>query len=412
MSAPNLPYRTIPFDYQRVSYVSNYLQNLDEEPSPTLLNCLATFILTGMDEEYLTLADRHLAYVPSKDPEAHRSNYSLEYLDFEPNYTDVDRTRTKKINPTKPIRPTYDQNGTMIDPGDSAIPGMETLWKEIDETKQFLFGDSEQKAANQDQIRNKYKHLRNLYKAAYALKAATLYQDTHSKKYNSFNSLLSLDKNTGIWLAPEDWCNRYRHPRPTDLRQPTFENAPRNKDGLIFWKISDNAISLENPLHVRELLFHYTNLLAKNYEKIFSETRLLLWDLEAAIEMANLTDLEQFLLECYVAHRSTDQIRRVLAAENIHLENLQILRLMKKYLPKKIAIAAAKHRILLDKNIPTRNCTKCGRRLPLHSLFYARSADKRTGFCSQCKDCQKLNYEVKKCQSAQNVNKNEPKKNL
>lgn len=276
---------------------------------------------------------------------------------------------------------------------------MQQVWQEIDQTKEKLQNPD----LPPDHKLNASRHLRNLYTLARQLKAVTLRRrSNYHLKTHYAEPNFSLTENTGLWLSPDEWCARYRHPKPTDLRQPTYENAPRDKDGNLFWLVSDNALSLENPIHVRTLLQHYTDLLLECYDKINSDLRALLWDLEDAISQANLTDLEQFLLESYVAHRPIYQIQTILQQENIELSDVKLGRTMRIYIPKKIALAAAKHRLFCDPTIPRKTCSRCGQALPLHPVFFAQSREKRCGYCSQCKECQKAKYKEK------NLNANMP----
>lgn len=41
------------------------------------------------------------------------------------------------------------------------------------------------------------------------------------------------------------------------------------------------------------------------------------------------------------------------------------------------------------KEVPTKTCTNCGRRLPLNAKYWRRASASSDGFYSQCKDCTK-----------------------
>ena len=41
-------------------------------------------------------------------------------------------------------------------------------------------------------------------------------------------------------------------------------------------------------------------------------------------------------------------------------------------------------------------CSKCGKSYPKDPFYFARSRDKRTGYCSQCKACQKAKRDAAK----------------
>lgn len=115
-------------------------------------------------------------------------------------------------------------------------------------------------------------------------------------------------------------------------------------------------------------------------------------DLERYVGMADLDELEQYLLECKVAHRNTFIIVKTLAAEGYDLSEARVRTLQRKIIPRKIAAVATRERLLSQmtrKEIPTQICHKCRTLLPLDNFFYSRDRSSTTGFCRTCKDCQK-----------------------
>ena len=120
--------------------------------------------------------------------------------------------------------------------------------------------------------------------------------------------------------------------------------------------------------------------------------RQICWDVEHLIEHANLTDVEQFVLEQRVAHKNLFVIQNALEAEGITLSDTQLRNLARTIVPRKLANAAKRLRLASEVETGRRStirCSKCGRELPRDPLYFARAKDKKTGFCSQCKDCQK-----------------------
>ena len=74
---------------------------------------------------------------------------------------------------------------------------------------------------------------------------------------------------------------------------------------------------------------------------------------------------------------------------------------MRKKIPQKLANTATKIRLECEVNQGTKEtleCSKCHQLLPKDPFYFSRSRDKRTGYCSQCKSCQKESYERRKQQ--------------
>lgn len=370
--------------------------------TPDDLEQLANHILFGKDENHLSEVDKRVVSKPV--PASVRHETSLEGLLENPAAAAVEleseRTRVKKIRPSI-MRPKYDVNGHLEDLGDSDIPGMVEVWETIDKFEGLLaMYDGTAKPSDAYlaapltpykayQIR---KWLADLRLQQYYLK--DLFRPTlHFQRITSpAKSFPNFCADTGLWLEPDEWAVRKRHPKTWDPKQPPFGQAKTRPDGKMWWRISENAIDYENPTHIAALLRNYVDLLKHCYERPDSETRALLWDLETYIEAADLTDMEQFILESVVAHRQSFWVLEVLEENGYNLTNSQYTRQKNIAIPRKIAQAATRLRIEADlqhHRIATKKCSKCGKDLPLHPLWYSRSIDKPSGFCSQCKECQK-----------------------
>jgi hypothetical protein len=280
---------------------------------------MADYILFGKDEKYLNARDRKEILQPKRRYDSwstkDEKNTSLDALMEDPNTAPEIEQKTSdatdkgpryKVYKPEIKRPKYDDKGNLIDPGDSDVPGMEELWERID-TLQERYDMYRGKIPPNDYVRNhpltKYK----VYQFGHILIDIRRHQyylkDSYKPTLKFFNvpapGRVEFDFNcdTGLWLKPEEWCHRKRSPKPFDLKQPALEDAPEDENGNLYWKISDNKIDYENPDHILALLDNYVSLLKHSYDKPDSNTRMLCFDMELLIENADLTDVEQFLLE-------------------------------------------------------------------------------------------------------------------
>lgn len=398
--------------------VKEILDSLDTDPSPADLEQMGDYILFGKDEKYLSARDRKEILQPKRRYDSwstkDEKNESLDALLEDPNTAPEIEQKQSNNGPRYKVfkpeikRPTYDEAGNMIDVGDSDIPGMVELWERID-TLQERYDMYRGKIPPNDYVKNHPLTKYQLYKFGHMLIDVRRHQyylkDAYKPTLKLFNitppgrSEIDFENNTGLWLKPEEWCYRKRNPKPFDLPQPALEDAPEDENGNLYWKISDNKIDYENPDHILALLDHYANLLKHSYDKPDSATRALCFDVENLVEAANLDDVEQFLLEQRVAHRNIFIVRQALLAEDIEMSELQIREMMRKKIPRKLANAATAIRLECEVNQGTKEtleCSKCHTVYPKDAFYFARSRDKRTGFCSQCKVCQKESYERRK----------------
>ena len=400
----------------RCSAVQEILDNLETPPSQDDLEQMGDYILFGKDEKHLSARDRKEILQPKRRYNSYTTkdekNTSLDALLEDPNIApeieqkqNSEATRYKVFKP-EIKRPKYDDEGNLIDVGDSDIPGMVELWERID-TLQERLDMYKGKIPPNDYVRNHPLDQYRLWKFGHMLIDIRRHQyylkDSFKPSLRFFNVPppcapgYDFNLNTGLWLRPEEWCARKRNPKPFDLPQPPLEDVPEDENGNLYWKISDNGLDYENPDHILGILDNYAALLKHSYSNPSSMTRTLCYDIELLIENANLTELEQFLLEQRVAHRNVFIIRQNLILDGILLSEEQIRSMMRKYIPRKLAQAATGLRLQSEFKqglIEGLKCSKCRKILPKHPFYFSRSRDKRTGFCSQCKECQRETREA------------------
>jgi Pyruvate/2-oxoacid:ferredoxin oxidoreductase delta subunit len=101
-------------------------------------------------------------------------------------------------------------------------------------------------------------------------------------------------------------------------------------------------------------------------------------------------------------------MQQFLAEDDIYISEATIRETIRKKIPRKLANAATKLRLeseVIRGEKETLECSKCHTVYPKDAFYFARSRDKRTGFCSQCKVCQKESYERRRDKKkAENTN--------
>lgn len=374
---------------------------------------MGDYIVRGHDRHtFSTPADRKEIQDPARAKRRKKETLSVEGYIEDPVHAKTSLMSSENepvyTSPKRlPIRrPTYDEEGNLLDPGDAVdldgniIPQFFDLWDSIDRLTARL--DSWAGRSTGVSIVRKpaslamykvRKLLVELRQEQYALRE--LFRPTigiHGVSSTLANSDHTFDCPTGYWLPIEEWCERKRNPRPHDYPQPDLPNAAARPDGTVFWTVSNNVIDYENPDHIKALLQWYVKLLVKNYEKLRVATRIMLWDVERYVELAHLDELDTFLLHHYVLHTPVFLIQRALAEEGITLSVAQIQHRQTRSIPRKIATAARIQRLLdlaAHHKMETITCAKCHRTLPKHPIFFSRSHSSALGFKRTCRDCQK-----------------------
>lgn len=294
-----------------------------------------------------------------------------------------DSELSPSVTHRRPIqRPTYDDDGNMVEEGDYS-PEMAALWDTIDKLKQKL-----ELAPPGTRYYYKLRHyLIEKYQEQYILRDE-LCPKIQAKGVTAAN-IVSFSQTytqpTGYWLPIEEWCARKRANPTSQLPLPF---APQRPDGTVYWQVTSNVIDYETPRHIACLLKWYTRLLMRFYEKITTEMRAILWDLESYIELAHLSDLDTFLLHHYVRNTPIHVIMPILEEQGVTLNADQVRRRQSHTIPIRIARAATRQRLLDDARnglIPSKTCSECGRTLPDTPMFFRATKRHNYNICAKCK---------------------------
>lgn len=116
--------------------------------------------------------------------------------------------------------------------------------------------------------------------------------------------------------------------------------------------------------------------------------RAILWDLEAYIELAHLSDLDTFLLHHYVRHTPIHVLMPILEKEGVTLNADQVRRRQTHTIPIRIARTAARQRLIDDARnglIPSKTCSECGQSFPDTPLFFRSTKRHNYNICAKCK---------------------------
>lgn len=281
---------------ERLSYVAA-IPNLSSQP-PSFLERCADYILCGKDPKLLSPLDRKEILRPATRHDTYNKSHPTESLE---GLTESDPTFEVRLSP----QPRYISPTPKILPEDSNLPGMRELQDRIATYDALLKSDAPLTSYRRYQLNHILIDLRrHQYYIKDAYKPTIRFTRVTPPEHLSTN----LSADTGLWLSSEEWCARKRHPQPYDLPQPPLENAPINDQGQLYWRLSSNELNYEDPRHIRCILRHYVSLLKHSYDDLESDARAVCWDIEQLIEEANLTDLEQHLLEQYVAHHDANLV--------------------------------------------------------------------------------------------------------
>ena len=401
-------------DTDRVTAVRDILDTLDADPSQAELELMASYILYGKNDEGQNLDQQHLTTKNSTRYNSFRlkedTNESLDAILDNPGprqneFQPLHRRSPYLQKKTTIRRPKLDKKtGAVLDPGDSDIPGMEDYWEIIDRWEHRI-GVMEGKIAPTEDdtgIREldpdsyslyQLKHiLIDIRRHQYYLKdhyKPTIYwagADRPRAQYYDFTA------DSFYWISYEEWEQRVRNSllRSTSRDLNDYETRLAPDGSLqVKWLVKQHTFDWENPKHIRALINIYDLLYDAMHDKFESYSYTLFIDLERYRRLANLTPLQNFILDMRLRHIQYTAIHEACQQKFGRTINVNhISTVLSKIIPERIAAAALRQRLLTEVPAELRKiCPRCKRLLPKSQIFFFRSSISPTGFATICKNC-------------------------
>ena len=402
-------------DIDRVAAVKDILDSLPTDPTQTELEQMGSYILYGKDENGKNAVQRGDTY----DGNSRRFNsfktaedkvVSLDEVLENPmadqqQLMSPHKRSVYNLKKTTIKRPKYDKKtGELIDIGDGDIPGIQDLWERIDhlehwiailekrlppdETTTVFEVDSYRLYQLKHQLIDMRRHqyyLKDSYKPTLFFVAAD-----HPKQ-----QFIDWSSDSQYWMPLEQWQRKVSNSLLSSVSKNLEDYETRiNERGEteVKWVVRRHTFDWENPKHVRALINNYDLLYDFFKEKLNTYGRTLIFDFERYLEMANLTDLRKFILNCKIKKMQYPEIADLMEAQfGIRYNENHLSEIVAREIPEKIAAVATKHRMLLETpQDQLKVCYTCGRALPRNKLFFARNASRKDGFSSNCKECERL----------------------
>ena len=105
------------------------------------------------------------------------------------------------------------------------------------------------------------------------------------------------------WMPLEQWQRKVSNSLLSSVSKNLEDYETRiNEKGEteVKWVVRRHTFDWENPKHIRALINTYDSLYDFFKEKLNTYGRTLIFDFERYLEMANLTDLRKFILNCKI----------------------------------------------------------------------------------------------------------------
>lgn len=401
-------------DTDRTAAIYDILDRLEKVPSNTELEQMANYILYGKDENNQNTVQRKEITDSNKRYSTFKTMddklLSLDELLENPmadQQTLEQRHKPSVYKKPKPCinKPKYDKKtGELIDPGDSDIPYMKELWESIDRMEHTIAVNEGKLPADDTTpiIKDDYrlyqlKHwLVDLRRHQYYLKDVFKPELHFPGLDHPKQQFIDWTSDSYYWCSLDQWKakveNSYLSSVSKDLKDYETRVNSWTGETEVKWIVQRHTFDWENPLHVKALMNWYDPLYDQLYEKLDTYGRTLIWDFERYRKMAHLSEVRDFILE--------QKINRVPYGEIV--ENLQIkyglkytenylCTILSKEIPEKIAQTAQKWRLICETpEEELKQCYTCGRKLPRHKLFFVCNKNRKDGFSSNCKECEKL----------------------
>lgn len=401
-------------DTDRTAAIYDILDRLDKVPSNTELEQMANYILYGKDEndqntvQRKEITDSNKRYGSFKTMDDKLLSLD-EILDNPMADHQILEQRYKPSVYKKPKphidMPKYDKKtGALIDPGDSDIPYMKELWDSINRMEHTVAVNEGKIAADDTTpiLKDDYR----LYQLKHWLIDLRRHQYYLKDVYKPELHFLGMDhpkpqfydwtSDAFYWISRDEWQkkvdNSLVHYISKNIDDYEKRINPYTGKEEIKWVVREHHFDWENPAHVKALINWYEPLYDQLYEKLDTYGRTLIWDFERYRKMANFSEVRNFILELKIHRTPYSEIVELLQKTyGLKYTENYLCTILSKEIPEKIAQTAQKWRLIVETpEDELKECYTCGRKLPRHKLFFVCNKNRKDGFSSNCKECEKL----------------------
>lgn len=402
-------------DVDRVRAVKDILDQLPTDPTQTELEQMGSYILYGKDENGKNAVQRGETY----DGNSRRFN---SFKKTEDKVLSLDEVLDNPLADQQKLRPAHERyvyvsrkttikrpkynkkTGELIDIGDGDIPGIWTVWDSVDRLEHWIAilekkipPDETTTVIEVDSYRlYQLKHqLIDLRRHQYYLKDS--YKPTlhfqgcdHPKQ-----QFINWAEDAAYWMPLDQWQRKVDNSLLHSVSKNLDDYETRiNSDGEteVRWIVSRHTFDWEDPNHIKALINNYQLMYDFFKEKLDTYGRTLIFDFERYREMANLSPVREFILDKKIQRVPPQEISSLLQEQfGLKYTENYIGHIVLHEIPEKIAAVATRNRMLLETPEEDRKvCYRCGRALPRNTLFYSRNRNRKDGFSSVCKECEKI----------------------
>lgn len=408
-------------DVDRLQAVRDILDGLETDPNPTDLEQMASYILYGKDEEGKNAIQRKETLDSNKRyktfQKAAEKNQSLDEILENPmsDQTTLEPFEKRYIYTKKKPkikRPKYDDDGNIIDIGDSDVPYMQELWARIDYIEKVIMANEGKIPFTEDlSILNSSYRLYQLKHQLIDMQRHQYYLKDSYKPTLHFLSIkpprpqtINFDADSFYWISQSEWEELLKKPINA-LRSKNIEDyETKVVDGVtqIKWVVRHQFFDWENPKHIRALIDNYSGIFMQNWDNLYSWGRTLIFDFDRYTNLIKLSPAREYILLRKIDKAPYPDILKELQEKFGLVYNINhISTIVGKEIPEKIANCAKQQRLLLEVPLTERKqCFRCKKWLPKDNLFFGTNNYRKDGFASNCKECEKLMRIEKGGQSA------------
>lgn len=323
------------------------------------------------------------------------------------------------IRPTRDIyvkkrltvqRPRIDKKtGQIVDPGDSDIPGMVELWEAIDRISHLISVlEGETPPSEEENIfESSYRlyrlrhHRIEMCRDQYLLKEIykpVIYWpniDRPGPQYFDWTA------DSFYWISEEEWREKLENSYSSTISKNLADYETRlGEDNRleVKWVVRRHTFDWCNPLHVRALINNWQSMYDAFYDRPGTYGNTLLLDFERYRAMADIPPVRDRLLDCKLRQLTYEGSLRIVQEEfGAHYTDSNMAVILNRDIPNLIAKAAQRHALLIDTPLRERKqCFRCKQLFPRSTLFFSRNNNRKDGFASNCKPCEKVLRIIKK----------------
>ena len=383
-------------DVDRLKAVEEILATLEKRPTSKELEQMADYLMYGRDENGKNAIQRG----ETTDSDKRYNSFTRLADKFE----SLDKILDNPLSDHSALK-SLDQRYIYFrkkpqfsrkEPGIAEIPGMKELWEAID-AKAAEIEDLEKSGTT---IRDSYRLYQKKHQLIDMRRHQYYLKDAYKPTLHFLNLTPPSPQTVNFDSDSAYWCNesemranfekdKFLKSHSHNLQDYESRENPITGETEYRWVVRRQVFDWEDSNHIYQLIRFYSEIYMASYDKYDSWGRTLIYDFDRYFDMCHFSEELTYILMRRIDKATLEEISEEVKEKfNLNWDPSRISLIASRDIPTRMANEIKRYHIICaTPEEEKKECPRCGRRLPLTSLFFIRNKWRNDGFSKYCKEC-------------------------